>query len=145
MDRNRFLRLDFEKVDVTAREQTLLENISVHGRPASEEEIERIVDRTLEATSKVRARGGEVVLLQMPRRERIRRTEERRYPSDRYWGALLARSEAPTLDCDLDPAFSIFECPDGSHIDASDTAAFTSLLARRVREVVGLSPRNPGS
>jgi hypothetical protein len=128
---DRFTPMDFSKVE---SKKTDLERFETLGRPASDAEMEALLDRIGRAIFRIEGRGGQVVLLALPTSGERERIEERRHPRARYWDRLAARTPAIKVHAADYPALSRFVCPDGSHLDVSDTAGFTRALARRVRQ-----------
>ena len=74
-------------------------------------------------------RGGEVVFVRFPTSDVLWQLEDARYPQAKYWDVFAAQTRAQTIHFREYPALSQFDCPDGSHLDYRDTAAFTTALA----------------
>jgi hypothetical protein len=134
MGADRFMQLDFEKVDLDERIDVIHRQIQNQGRPAVGAEIEETLQRIDNAVSMIRSRGGSVVLVHLPHDGKIRDLENELYPRATYWDALVARVDAPAVHFADEETLSAYRCPDGSHLDARDTAGFTRDLARVVRE-----------
>lgn len=129
MDASRFLRLDFERSDLERRRKTLIQQIEAF-EASSDAERDAVVDRLLEAESALLARGALVVLLRMPRADRVAEIEEQSFPAKRFWDPILARSRSVVIDSEREPDLSTFRCPDGSHLDVREAPAYTRALAR---------------
>ena len=134
MGTNRFMQLDFNKVDLNQRIDVIYHQVQEQGQPAVGTEIEETLQRIERAVSKIRSRGGNVVLVHFPHDGKIRDLENELYPRATYWDALVARVDAPAIHFADEPALSAYRCPDGSHLDVRDTADFTRDLADLVRE-----------
>ena len=78
--------------------------------------------------SRIEARGGHVVFTVFPTSGLVRAADERRFPRSRYWERFIRTVDAPAVHFADVPALSGFICPDGSHLDARDQAAFTRAL-----------------
>ncbi len=128
-DDNRFARLDFTRMDTTARTQELRQRIATHGRAPDEDERDETIARIMAPVSKIEARGGRVMFIRMPTTGGIREIEEERYPRAVYWDVLADRFPGKTFHSDDFPALARFDCPDESHIEFRDTPAFTTQLA----------------
>lgn len=102
------------------------------------------VARIAAAAGKLRARGSQVFLVEMPQSGYVQAIEARRYPKALYWDVLHQRMQAesvPSVSGLHTPALQGFACPDGSHLDRRDRKTFTTALLR----TLGLSADNPGS
>ena len=69
MRSDRFLPMDFAKhsaQEKKERENGISQRISIHARPASERELEAILERLEWAAARIRKRGGQVVFVQFP-------------------------------------------------------------------------------
>jgi hypothetical protein len=86
---------------------------------------------------RIRARGGEVVFVRMPISGGLWTLDARRYPRADYWDRFAATADSPTIHFADYPSLSRFECPDFSHLDASDAPAFTRAFARILMEKLG--------
>ena len=86
---------------------------------------------------RIRARGGQVIFVRMPTSEPLWTRQARAYPRADYWDRFAAASGSPTIHFADYPSLSCFECPDYSHLDASDAPAFSHALGRVVMEKLG--------
>jgi hypothetical protein len=76
----------------------------------------------------IRRRGGRVFFVLPPTSGLVRAMEERRFPRAEFWDALAAIIGSGTLHYADVPAWQALECPDGSHLDFRQRAAFTHAL-----------------
>lgn len=74
---------------------------------------------------RIEARGGHVVFVMFPRSGLVRATDERKFPRDVYWDRFVRIVHSPALNYRDVPSLASFVCPDGSHLDVRDQAAFT--------------------
>lgn len=129
---NRYRPLDFTVSDSLGLERRavfMLGRFRAPTRPeadAAERRIQRLV-------AAIRARGGDVVLLRLPRTRGVRAAEERVFDSRRFWDGLGGRVGAAAVDAELlVPGWP--SLPDGSHLDQRDVPRLTRLVALAVRD-----------
>ena len=79
---------------------------------------------------RIESRGGRVVYVDTPITGGIRGIEEKRYPRAAYWDVLADRLPGRMFHSDDFPSLGRFVCPDESHLDFRDAAAFTTNLTR---------------
>jgi hypothetical protein len=127
---DRFTPMDFSTVESV---ETSLDRFETLGRPADDAEMEALMGRIGRAIFRIEGRGGHVVIVVLPRSGERKRIEERRHPRALYWDRLASRTPAIAVHSADYSSLSRFVCPDGSHLDVSDTAGFTRALARVVR------------
>jgi len=85
--------------------------------------------RTVAAQAQaIRARGGRVYFVALPASGLVRLMDERRMPRALFWDRLAREIGTPTLHFEDVPALREFSCPDGSHLDIRQRAAFTHAL-----------------
>jgi hypothetical protein len=84
------------------------------------------------AVSAIQARGGRVVLVRMPSSGLVRQIEDRRTPRHDFWDRMARSSSAQTVHFDDVPGLAELQCPDGSHLDRRDRAAFTRILFEHI-------------
>lgn len=77
---------------------------------------------------RIESRGGTVVFVMFPKTGLVLAADDRRFPRATYWDRFMKLTGARGLHFKDVPALSEFPCPDGSHLDASDQAAFTGAL-----------------
>jgi hypothetical protein len=96
-------------------------------RPDSLQTAKGIIDLQ-NAVSAIQSRGGKVFILNMPTSGLVREADSRRFPRALYWDRMTAATTATAINWEDHPRLSGFVCPDGSHLDTRDVAAFTSAL-----------------
>jgi hypothetical protein len=83
----------------------------------------------------IRARGGRVIFVMLPKSGMVRDIDARRYPREQFWDRFAASVGTDVLTYEDVPAWKDLHCPDGSHLDFRQRGAFTSSLA----DVLGLT------
>jgi len=78
----------------------------------------------------IRARGGRVHFVVLPKSGLVRMIDDRRTPRAMFWDRFAALAGAPVLHFEDVPALSGLQCPDGSHLDFRQRAGFTRDLVR---------------
>lgn len=89
--------------------------------------------RLLELRRTLEQRGGQLILIRMPTSKGVWSNENAAFPRTEYWDRLVAETGVTAVHFRDDPVLSSFECPEGSHLDAADSAAFTERLAEILR------------
>lgn len=79
--------------------------------------------------STIQSRGGRVIILAMPTSGLVQEADDRQFPRHLYWDKVVASTTAQTIHWQDYQSLSGFNCPDGSHLDAKDTVAFTDAFA----------------
>lgn len=92
----------------------------------------------MELAAAVRRHGGRVIFVSLPRTGYLEEIDDRRFPRSWSWDPLTKLPDIQALDFADVPALKGFRCPDGSHIDGSERAAFTAAL---VDALQGRSPK----
>jgi len=128
LDRDRFRRLDFSRTDIEERRAYLLQRAE-GGAVGDEADVVATFARLEDAATAIRARGGEVVFVRLPVHGDLRASEQDRYPRVLYWDRFVAATAATTIHFSDHPDLAQHEPPDGSHLDLSQTAGFTTDLA----------------
>jgi hypothetical protein len=127
---------DFQGVDVTPLRQLWRQRYqSMHGKAPEPAELEALLERVSAQVDRIRARGGEVVFVRMVSSGDVRRIEDERYPRERYWDRLIART-GKGLSFEDVPALAHFECGEDSHLDRHAAPGFTRLLGQELRSYV---------
>jgi hypothetical protein len=87
-----------------------------------------LIDRVAAAVQRIRARGGDVVFIELPSSGHYRAKQEQFTPRADYWDVLCARTGVLALNYLDVPGMSGYDCPDGSHLDSRDTPAVTQAV-----------------
>lgn len=87
--------------------------------------------RTLAAqAAAIRARGGHVYFVMLPKSGLVRMIDDRLYPRPLFWDRFESIAGVPSLHFEDVPALRELNCPDGSHLDFRQRAYFTIELSR---------------
>ncbi|MFU8843714.1 MAG: hypothetical protein ACNA7V_07890 [Bacteroidales bacterium] len=88
----------------------------------------------LEDAAKFQARGGNLILLRCPSSGGVRAAENMFFPRTEYWDELIRQSKAKGYHFEDYGELNQFECPEWSHLSATDAEIFTRELARLMIE-----------
>jgi hypothetical protein len=106
------------------------------GRPRSIEGVKMMAVVVSRFVSEIRAQGGDVVFVRMPSSGHTLAREHKLFPRENFWDLFAMGVDAVAVHFEDYPQLRGFDAPDGSHIDQSDTAAFSAALGTiLVREV----------
>lgn len=134
MDRERTSRGDYELATAHALRDKAQRRLANVLPPITPAEWLAILERDFEPlVRKIKARGGDVVVIKMPISGGLARTIDELYPRERYWNAFAARTAAHVLHFKDLPAMADLTCPDEMHLDQRDQAAFTRALIEAMR------------
>ena len=135
-DRERISRADYSLAEPAAlarKRDTRLATIPA--TTPSPDEWLGLVARDLEPLfGRIRAHGGDVVVIHMPLSGRLIEVFDQKYPRQRYWDVFAQRSAAHVIHFRDIPAMAKLSCPDEMHLDQEDQAAFTRALIDALRE-----------
>jgi hypothetical protein len=92
--------------------------------------IEREIARAVAAVAKLRARGVRVVFVRAPSSGEVLEGERRRYPREKTWDLLLARTGAPGIHFEDHPDMQELRLPEWSHLAGADADRWTAALHR---------------
>ena len=96
-------------------------------------EIEGMYGATVTAVEKIRARGGRVVFVRFPHTGWLKEVESHATPRGPTWDRVLAETRAPGIHFEDYPELAGFDCPEWSHLSASDSVEFTKRLAPHLK------------
>jgi hypothetical protein len=102
------------------------------GKVADDAAIAKVIARTQGWVDAIRARGGEVVFVRPPSNARVLVNEDRRVARERTWDPLLKATAAYGFHFQDDPASAALQCPEWSHLSASDATVFTRIYVRAI-------------
>ncbi len=141
-DPERFQSVDYRGAkDLELTRADALRWYETHCRvAASEAGLAAIAERAHTAVRRIEARGGAVVFVRLPSTGPLRAVEDRRAPRVSTWDRLLAQRPLRGLHCDDVAALGHFDCPDGSHLDRQDRAAFTRAWVKALLDRGLLAP-----
>ena len=98
------------------------------------EKLQKLIDtqiqRAVDAVTKLRARGVQVLFVRPPTAGRYLEFDNMVFPRARTWDVLLARTGAPGIHFEDYPELQGLELPEWSHLKAADAERFTAALYR---------------
>lgn len=74
----------------------------------------------------IHKRQGRVLFVVIPSSGLVREIERKRFPRSLFWNQLVSQTSAKTVHFEDFSSLNSFVCPDGSHLDYRDRAAFTT-------------------
>ncbi len=84
----------------------------------------------------IQAKGGDVVLVRFPTDDEHWLLDEVYYPRTQFWDVMVeTMPQLKTIHFKDDDVLSSFELPDSSHLDQTDTAAFTLRLIELLQQL----------
>jgi hypothetical protein len=83
-------------------------------------------------------RGGEMVMVRMPTTAEHWEADQKRAPKFLFWDRITGLSGVPTIHFADYEVLRSFDCPDTSHLDASDAPEFTRRLVHVLRAKLDL-------
>jgi hypothetical protein len=124
---------DYRNLDVTSLELKQARDYAKAGRELDTAGLTSRIGWIRDLVDKIQLRGGRVVFFRMISSGSILEIEDRRFPDSEYWDAFVRGCGAPAVHFREIPALGSFRCPEGSHLDHKDMAAFTRALAHEFR------------
>jgi hypothetical protein len=88
------------------------------------------------AVEKIRSRGGKIVFVRFPHTGGLKELEDRNTPREKTWDPLLKMTGAPGIYYSDFPDLSGFNCPEWSHLSASDSVQFSKRLVPHLRDAL---------
>lgn len=134
-DRDRIARGDYRLAtapELRAKAAKRLANFATPALPPADWVARALAIEPL--VQRIRARGGDVVVVRLPVSGRLAEEFARHYPRSQYWDAFAARSRAYVIHFQDMPGARDIQCPDEMHIDQREQAAFTRALVASLRE-----------
>ena len=81
-----------------------------------------------EMISKIRSRGGDVMIIRFPHSGAYYELERAAYPRAEYWDRFAAMNEGMTFHFEDHAETASMHCPDYTHLDKTDARIMTSVL-----------------
>jgi hypothetical protein len=107
---------------------------------ATDAQIDTMLTANKRDVSRIRARGGEVVYVHWPVRDRYLSLQRRIVPRERVYDRLIRETEALGVHFEDHPALQGYDIPEWSHLAARETPRFTRALVPIIRQ--GLCDRH---
>ncbi len=104
--------------------------------PISPPELAENFRRIESWTQQIQSRGGRVIFVRMPVSAAMFAAEERVFPRADFWARFVTSSSGHCIYCAEHEVLRKFDCPDGSHLDGTDRAAFSRALAEALRPLL---------
>ncbi len=101
-----------------------------YGKSSPPPEKDATMTFFLEDALKFKERGGNLIFLRCPSTGGARIGENHGLPRNEYWDQLLIQSDAKGYHFEDYDKLKHFDCPEWSHLSASDAAIFTTELAK---------------
>src|SRR5881398_4240148 len=95
--------------------------------------IEQRFHDVAEAVQKLRARGGKIVFVRFPCSGELKKLEDRETPRAGIWDRVLKETGAPGIYYEDFRDLAGFNCPEWSHLSASDSVEFSKRLIPHLR------------
>jgi hypothetical protein len=95
---------------------------------------------TAKHVAKIQARGGKVVFLRMPVSGPLVAMEEKLAPRVATWDRLVRENDVPVIHFAEHAELRAFECPEWSHLSATDSVEFTRRLVPHLQAALQSRP-----
>ena len=95
---------------------------------------------TAKHIARIKARGGNVVLLRLPVTGPLVAREEQLAPRAATWDRLVRENGVPAIHFQEHAELSVFECPEWSHLSAGDSVEFTRRLVPHLQAALKSAP-----
>ena len=131
---NRVLHKDYSKVSVEVDELGMVQFYLENTVPYSQPEFEVVLNYLDTLVRMLRAKGVDVIILQLPSSAEVYMLESVFFPRERFWAVMEQRLDATFIHADDYPQMADFMSEDGSHIDSQHIVEFTKVLAGILRD-----------
>jgi hypothetical protein len=142
-ERQTFMTKEFE-------EDTTLQNIqrgmwsgiilaNIDKGVMKDQDLQRFLAHIKKATDKIKARGGSIIFVRPPSSGPLLEAENKHYPREVYWEALLKYTDVPGVHFADYPATANFDCPEWSHLYSKDAVTYTETLVTAIQQKAGWS------
>jgi hypothetical protein len=98
--------------------------------------VEERFGKTAALVKKLQARGGKVVFVRYPHSGALKELEDTSMPRAGVWTRLMNETGAPNIYYSDHPEL-IYECPEWSHLSASQSVEFTQRLVPHLKQALG--------
>ena len=105
------------------------DSYTVKGTSLTGPDFARRVAEIHALAGKIQQRGGQVLFFRMISSPPVSDIQSARFPDAVYWNVFRQEAGFPCLNYAEIPALTVFTCPEGVHLDAASTPAFTAALA----------------
>ena len=139
MQENRYKTADYYEMPPENLAAHREARVSGHAKNPSVNHAEflRILDsRFPEMNEKLLAKNGKMIFVRMPTSDEHWLIDEKLSPRNKFWDEIGKRTDIPTIHFKDYPELDEFDCPDTSHLDASDAPEFTKRLAEIIKPLI---------
>ncbi len=98
--------------------------------------VEQRFKDTSAQIAKLRARGTKIVFVRLPVTGPLVAKEEAMIPLAAGWGRLVAENGVPAINFAEHPDLNSFDCPEWSHLSATDSTEFTKRLVPHLQRAL---------
>lgn len=84
----------------------------------------------------MRDKGGKIILVRMPTSDEHWEYSQEAFPKETFWDRITKWSEMSTIHFYDFEGLSGFECPDASHLDATDAPEFTRNMIAVMKQIM---------
>ena len=84
----------------------------------------------------MRDKGGRIILVRMPTTDEHWRYSQEVFPKEVFWDKIAEWSHLDTIHFYDFEELSTFDCPDTSHLDATDAPEFTRRLSNQIKNLI---------
>ncbi len=113
------------------------------GEPVEQELIDRVIEDVRLDIEKIRARGGEVVIVRCPSAGLYYESEQWSAPRAKTWDPLIAKTGAFGVHFEDYPEMRDLDVPEWSHVSPADSPAFTRAYVRALADELPWLVRAP--
>ena len=127
--RDRNLKMKEIAVRDTAYANSIIKVWMFFAKDAPPPDKEATLNFFLKDLEKFKARGGQVILVRCPSSGGLREGERMRLPRNEFWDLLVQKAQVKSYHFE-DYEKLQFECPEWSHLSATDASVFTTELVK---------------
>jgi len=96
--------------------------------------LQETFDEIKLAVDKIKSRGGQVVFIRTPSSGPMEEGEQKVYPRQKYWDALLTYTNTPGIHYLDNPVTASLICPEWSHLAPKDAVVYTRELIKSLQQ-----------
>lgn len=100
----------------------------------SPEQLKEVLAQTKRSVDKIMARGGTVIFVRPPSSGPMLAAENKYFPREKFWEALLQFTHTPGIHYADYPAMTNFNCPEWSHLTKDDAVKYTEALVHALQQ-----------
>lgn len=131
---DRSVSIDYAKFERSANPQRIVDLYLENTEPYEADGFADLVNYVSTLVEILKAKDCRVVFLRLPSGDIVRELEKQMFPRSQFWGFMEDNIDAEFIHFEDYPELEGYLSVDGSHIASKNSAAFTSVLARIIRE-----------